>query len=226
MTSATVLAQVSLFAELSEGELESLAAGLERRRYARGQTIFMRGDPGTSLYIIESGIVKIIVTSPEGKALIVNVLGAGEFFGELALLDGEPRSADAQAQEHCQLLLLPRDAFLKFLRAHIEAAIKLLAVVSRRLRQDVQLAQDAAFLDVPARLAQAILWLANSQAQPRGSGAAVMMHVTQSELAERIGATRESVNKWLRLFQRQGMINLQRGVITVLQPEELRKRIY
>ena len=93
MTSATVLAQVSLFAELSEGELESLAAGLERRRYARGQTIFMRGDPGTSLYIIESGIVKIIVTSPEGKALIVNVLGAGEFFGELALLDGDTYTA-------------------------------------------------------------------------------------------------------------------------------------
>src|SRR5437764_14479100 len=120
----SLLAQIELFSGLTEPELEHLSASLRRRRFAKGQILFFRGDPGQSLYIIESGQVKIVLTSPEGREFSLALLGPADFFGDLALLDGEPRSADAVAQEACQLLLLEREDFLRFLEAHPKAAAR------------------------------------------------------------------------------------------------------
>ena len=111
----SALVRVSLFAGLDTEALTALASTLQRRRYAKGQFIFQRGDPGLCLYMVESGKVKIVSFSSEGKGLVLNLFGPGDFFGELALLDGEPRSADAVVQEPCQLLLLERDDFVRFL---------------------------------------------------------------------------------------------------------------
>src|SRR5688572_1826425 len=154
------LAQVKLFAGLAAEDLVALAANLQRRRYGKGQFIFQQGDPGLCLYLVESGKVKIASFSSEGKGLVLNLFGPGDFFGELALLDGEPRSADAVAQEPCQLLLLQRDDFMHFLEARPHVAIKLLATVSRRLRHTTQQAEDIIFFDLPARLARVLLELA------------------------------------------------------------------
>lgn len=223
--SRSVLARVGLFTDLSAQELDQLAASLRRRRYVEGQIVFAQGDPGTSLYVVEEGSVRISRTSPEGKEFVLAVLGPGEFFGELALLDGEPRSADAVAQEGCQLLLLPREDFIHFIESRPRVALSLLAVVSRRLRHADQLVEDALFLDVPARLAKLLLELAETQGRPVEAGPVIASRLTQSELAARVGATRESVNKWLGFYERQGLIRSDRGLITIVRPEELRKRV-
>jgi CRP-like cAMP-binding protein len=225
VASPSVLGQVPLFAELSADELAGLEACLRRRRCSKGEVIFLQGDPGTSLYIIESGRVKIVLTSPDGKEVILNILGPSDFFGDLALLDGEPRSADAVALEAGQLLLLQRDDFLGFVETNPGVATKLLAVLSRRLRRNAQLLQDAAFLDVPGRLARVILELAESEGQPGRPGVAISARLTQTELAGMIGASRESVNKWLGSYERRGLIRCERGLIIVLKPQALRATI-
>jgi len=215
---STVLSRVPFFAGVPADELEKLASSLQRRTVRAGKAVFRQDDPGSSLYVIESGVVKVQRTSPEGKEVILTILGPGDFFGELALLDGEPRSADAVAKEDTALLVLERDDFLAFLDRAPAVATKLLAALSRRLRRTDQLVQDAAFLDVPARLARALLQLSESPEAATG--------LTQSELAAMVGASRESVNRWLQFYRRRGLIESASGSIRVLQPEELRRHIY
>src|SRR5713226_4800284 len=116
-----LLAQVGLFSDLTTAELVGLASLMRPRAYAKDEVIYLKGDPGTAFYVIASGQVKIALTSPDGKALIIRRLGPGHFHGELALLDDQPRSADAIATEQSVLLVLQRDAFRRFLKDHSEA---------------------------------------------------------------------------------------------------------
>jgi CRP-like cAMP-binding protein len=222
------LARVGLFADLSPAELGGLAALMRPRAYAREEVIYLRGDAGTAFYVIGSGRVKIALTSPDGKELILRRLSPGEFHGELALLDDEPRSADAIATEPSVLLVLQRDAFRQFLAEHPAVATKLLATVSQYLRRNAELIQDATFLDVPARLARILLELAGGDGADElpPAGAVIPDRMKQAELASLVGATRESVNKWLGSFERQGLISYERGQITLLRPGALRQRIY
>lgn len=221
----STLAQVPLFSELRPEELVRLGADMRRRRYAKGATICWRGDPGTTLYIVESGWVKVILSAPTGNEAILSVLGPGKFFGDLALLDGRPRSADVVAAEECQLWLLERDALVRAIEASPRLALALLATLAGRLRYDMELLQDAAFLDVPSRLARVLLRLAGASERPAGTVTTIPLSLTQAELAALVGATRESVNKWLQFYERHGVIRRQGTRITVLRPEELRKRI-
>jgi CRP-like cAMP-binding protein len=222
------LGQVGLFADLSPAELSSLAALMRPRRYSRDEVVYLRGDPGTAFYVIGAGRVKIALTSPDGKELILRRLGPGDFHGELALLDDEPRSADAIATEPSVLLVLQRDAFRQFLAEHPAVATKLLGTVSQYLRRNAEIIQDATFLDVPARLARVLLELAGPT--PDGSlpqpGAVIPDRMKQAELAALVGATRESINKWLGSFERQGLISYEKGQITLLRPSGLKQRIY
>ncbi len=218
------LARVVLFNGLGEADVASLAAHLRRRRYARGEVVFLRDDPGDSLFIVKSGVIRIVLTSPEGKEITLAVRGPGDFFGELALLDGEPRSADAVAQEPAELLLLEREDFLALVDDRPSVAVALLKVLSKRLRQASQTVEDAAFLDVPARLAIAILRLLDAQIDQPGT--MIAARLTQAELAAMVGTRRESINRWLRFYEGQGLIRYDRGQITVLDPVRLRKRVY
>ncbi|MBV9580870.1 MAG: Crp/Fnr family transcriptional regulator [Chloroflexi bacterium] len=222
------LANVGLFADLSPAELNGLAALMRPRTYARDEVIYLRGDPGTAFYVIATGRVKITLTSPDGKELILRRLGPGDFHGELALLDDEPRSADAVATESSALLVLQRDAFRQFLAEHPAVATKLLGTVSHYLRRNAELIQDATFLDVPARLARILLELAGGDGADNlpPAGAVIPDRMKQAELASLVGATRESVNKWLGSFEKQGLIRIERGQITLLRPSALRQRIY
>jgi CRP-like cAMP-binding protein len=222
-----LLSHVGLFADLSSAELIGLAALMRPRPYARDEVIYLRGDPGTAFYVIASGKCKITLTSPDGKELILRRLGPGDFHGELALLDDEPRSADAIATETSVLLVLQRDAFRQFLAEHPTVATKLLSTVSNYLRRNAELIQDATFLDVPARLARILLELAGGTdgALPP-AGTVIPDRLKQSELASLVGATRESINKWLGAFERQGLIRYEKGQIIILRPAGLKQRIY
>jgi CRP-like cAMP-binding protein len=221
---AAAQVQVPLLAELSDQERDKLAPRLWRRRYSRREVIFRAGDPGTSLYIVETGRVKLFLQSPEGRELIIDLIGPGDFFGALAVLDGQPHGADAVAIEPSQMLVLEREAFLAVLDECPRLAIGLLAVLSRRIRRDTRLLRETSFLDVPARLAWALLRLAGSDGRADADGTVITLALTQTDLAGIVGTTRETLNKWLRTYERQGLIRTDRGRIVVCQPQGLRKR--
>jgi CRP/FNR family cyclic AMP-dependent transcriptional regulator len=227
-TSATrsILEDVALFGGLTSEERAALAARLRRRRFRKGWTIFLHGDHGRDLFIVESGSVKICMTTADGKEITLAILGPGEFFGELALLDGEPRSSDAITMEDSEFLLLERAEFLQFINEHPSVALRVMEVLSRRLRADNQLVQDAAFFDVAARLARVILRLAESVGQKDDGGTTIARRLTQNDLAGMVGTTRESINKWLAQYERLGLVERRAGLIRVLNAEALRKRIY
>jgi CRP/FNR family transcriptional regulator, cyclic AMP receptor protein len=168
--------------------------------------------------------VKITLSSAEGGEIILALVGRGGFFGELALLDGEPRSANAVARTTCELLALERNHFLHFLERHPRAAASLLAALSRRLRRTTELMHETAFFDVAARLASMLLQLSEARSQPGPDGAVGSPRLTQEELAQLIGATRVSVNKWLAVYEREGLVRRHKGFVTVLHPEGLRLR--
>lgn len=208
--------------DLPEPEIKALARMLQRSHSDPGQVVFLRGDPGDALYLISSGSVHVSLTSPEGKEVLLTVLGPGDFFGDLSLLDGQPRSADVIASDECELLVLRRVDFKRVLSSHPKVFEHLLGVMSRRLRHNADLIEEVAFLDISARLARLLLQLA---AEPRGpaEGAAALGPVNQTDLANMINATRESVNKWLASFERQGIIGRRRRQLFILNREQLRR---
>ncbi len=221
MSQAQLLAQVSIFQDLSAADLEHLSTLVRSRRYARGEVIFHQGDVGTALYVIRAGEVAIRLSSADGKEVILALLDRGDFFGELALLDGEPRSTDAVAREEVDLLSLQREDFRRFLDARPQVALGLLATLSRLVRHVTQLVHDTTFLDARRRLVRVLLELARNQGQPAAGGVVIPQKLTQSELANLCGLTRESTNKWLRFYVREGLLSYEGGRITLVRPEQL-----
>jgi len=219
-TGSALLQQVPLFSALSAAELEELVSRLRRRRFAKGQFIFRRDDPGASLFIIEEGIVRIGLTAPDGREVILTLLSAGDYFGELAILDGEPRSADAIALESTVLLSLQRETFLAFLEAHPRAGPLLIAAISRQVRRLTDQVHDAVFLDLQTRLARTLLKLLNPEdlANPATEPS---LKLTQAQIGSMVGATRESVNKWLGFYERRGIIHREKGTIILLKTKAL-----
>ncbi|WNG43222.1 Crp/Fnr family transcriptional regulator [Archangium minus] len=225
MSYSQLLAQIPMFEDLASEDLETLSGLLQQRRYNKGEVIFHQGDVGTALFIVRKGEVAIRLSSSEGKEVILGLLGRGESFGELALLDGEPRSTDAVAREETHLLSLHQEDFRRFLSERPQVAMGLLAVLSRMVRRVTQIVHDSAFLDARARLARVLLDLAERQGQPAPDGGVVLPKLTQVELANLCGLTRESANKWLRYYTRQGVISYENGQITILDIERLRRDV-
>ncbi|CAA9552042.1 MAG: hypothetical protein AVDCRST_MAG88-849 [uncultured Thermomicrobiales bacterium] len=226
MSDLAALRRVPFLAVLPETELARLADLTRPRQYRSGTTIFHREDPGATLHIIHSGRVKLVLASPEGREVTVDILGMGDFFGELALLDGGPRSASAVALDQVETFTLDRQPFIATLERHPEVASGLLTVLGDRLRRTDELIQDILFLDLPARLAKQLLALADEFGTRGREGVRIEMRLNQSELASIVGATRESVNRCLNAFAERDLIALDREAITILKLDELRDRIY
>jgi len=220
------LKQIPLFSSLTDEHLAGLAAKLGTRSYKTGETIFHKDDPGSVLYVIKEGQVKIATTSPEGEEVILAILTDGDFFGELSLLDESPRSASAIAMASTQSLVLHRKDFVDFLTRYPELVSDILAALSRRLRGTDALVEDAIFLDLPARLAKRLLQLAASHGTKTGEGLEINLKLTQQDIANLVGATRVAVNKQLRRYQNLGVIKMSRNRIIILHPEDLQKRVY
>lgn len=225
MSVRTILAQTPLFAGLSRADSDALAALLRSHAYRKGAVVFSEGDPGTTLYLIGEGEVKLTILSPDGREVVLALLGPGGFFGELALLDGEARSTTALVRIPSKLFLLERAEFLKFLDGHPGAAASLLAAMSRRLRRTTDLIHDAVFLDGPTRLTKILLHLAEAGTRSGPDGVLSAPRLTQEDLAEMVGGTRESINRWLRILAREGLVRRRRGAVEVSNPEGLRKRL-
>lgn len=223
---ASILAQVPLFASLDAPYLAELAGRLVGRNYRRGETIFHKDDPGSSLYIIKEGQVKITSASPEGEEVILDILTDSDFFGELSLLDGRARSASAMAMESTRALTLDRRDLLDFVGRHPELVADILAALSERLRRTDLLLEDAVFLDLPRRLAKRLLDLGERHGLETDKGLQIELRLTQQELANFVGASRVAVNKLLGLLQDKGLVSIDKQHITILRPDELRKRAY
>jgi CRP/FNR family cyclic AMP-dependent transcriptional regulator len=224
MTDTTLLERVPLLAALPPRDRELLAAGATHRRFRRGDTIFQKEDPGQSLFIVETGAVRIYLPGSQGNDLTLRVMGAGDFFGDLSLLDGRPRSASAAAAADSTLLVLERSDFLNLITSQPETSMAVLAVVAQRLRDTDEMASDLAFLDAAGRLAKKLLELAGSHGVRTANGLLIDMQVTQEELANMIGVTRESVNRHLADFRREGLIASEGRRLVIRDSEALRAR--
>jgi CRP-like cAMP-binding protein len=204
----TVLAQCGLFRRLSDNEREALFTRARTQRYAANESIFLMGSPGDSMVAVLKGTIRISVPSPDGKEIVLAILGPGEICGEIALLDGKERTADARAATDCSVVVLERRDVLAFFAQYPDAWSKLIDVLCERLRTADQQMAEFAMSPVPVRLAKALLRLATSDGQPVNGRPVERVHLTQRELGNVIGATRESVNKYLRAWQRKGCVRI------------------
>jgi len=223
---ATLLAGVPLFADLAPEELQSLGRRARRQAFQSDETIFYQGDPGHSLYCIASGIVRIVLPSVEGREAVLVLLGPGEFFGELSLFDGQPRSASAVSLGPSEAVILRRDDFLSFLQEHPRASLTVLAVLSSRLRRTNELIGDAVFLDLPVRISKKLLELAETFGEQVEQGVEIAIRLRQQDLANMVGGNRESVNRCLTILEGQGLIQVEKQRITLLNPQALRQSAY
>jgi CRP/FNR family transcriptional regulator, cyclic AMP receptor protein len=216
------MARSPVFGALPAPVLERLAASMQRRLYKRGAVIFHQDDPGAAVHVIERGRIKVVLTTPEGEELLLRVLGEGELFGELALLDGRPRSATVVALEETVTHVLERVTFLEFLHDHPDAALDLCRALAELIRRLTEQVEDLAMLDVPRRLERKLLELAETYGQPGPQGTLIDVRLTQSELASMIGTSRASVNYCLASLETRGIIHREGQRIVLRRPEALR----
>jgi CRP/FNR family transcriptional regulator, cyclic AMP receptor protein len=207
-----------LFREPPPVTLDRISTYLRRRSIPKGTVIFRKGDPGLGLVGVLAGAVKISIASADGRVIALNIIGEGEVFGEIALLDGRPRTADATAMSDCELMTIERREFIPFLQSQPNVTLKLMEILCSRLRNASKQAHEMAFLNLSTRLAKTLIRLA-AKAEDSDRGGKVT--ITQREISQIVGRSRESTNKRLRAWQKKGWIRLQRGSVTVLKPEKL-----
>lgn len=222
----SLLKRVPLFRELGDDLLAGLAAHLRRRAFRRGTMIFHKDQAGDALYIIESGMVRIFLPSEGGNELHIDTLGPGIVFGDMALLDGQARSASADAMEDTVTYTLSREEFQRYLSSSPALATALIALLSTRLRHVMQYTETLAFLDVHGRIARTLLELAGRYGLQTPDGVEIDLDLTQTELARMVGATRERVNRALASFRAQGILDLRGKKIVIRDPKRLDERIY
>jgi CRP/FNR family transcriptional regulator len=213
-----------LFAALEPDAQQELRAQLVEVRLARGQTLFKEGDPGDRLYVVTEGKVKLGRTAVDGRENLLAVMGPGEMFGELSLFDPGPRTATATAVTDTTLHGLGHADLQPWLTEHPQVAAQLLAALARRLRRTNEAMADLVFSDVPGRVAKALLDLAQRFGVPADDGLRVTHDLTQEELAQLVGASRETVNKALADFAGRGFLRLEGRAVVILDLERLRRR--
>jgi CRP-like cAMP-binding protein len=216
-----MLASTLLFKAVPAALLDELAGKAKMVRILGRDILFSKGDPGDRLYLVAKGLIRIGVLSPEGREVTYAMIKPGELFGEIAVLDGGARSADATAMETSELLALERKDVLGFLQRHPIQALHLLAVLCERVRRADDLLEDVVFLSLPGRLAKHLLVLQDSMASRETPGGAATIRLSQQEVADHLGISRESVNKVLSKWEQAGIVSLGRSQIILNNPDAL-----
>lgn len=210
-----ILRATDLLASVPAEDLRAVAAASRVRSFHRGQVVFTRSDPSDSVIVVIAGRIKVVVRSADGGELTLTILGAGSMLGELGIIDGGPRSADAETVDECQLLLIPRE-MIRDICARVPSAGQALttsiAVMLRRLTEAVA---DLVFLDLPRRVAKMLL------SQPGSDDGVIRLKMSQEELAHQVGGARQSVNAALRGFERRGWIELHDRSVVIRQAAAL-----
>ncbi len=220
---ASYLKETRLFRDLDPDTLARLAGRAIERTYKKGQLIFYQGDPAEALFVVIDGRVKVVVVNEDGDEMLLVTLQPLDVFGEVALIDGEPRSASAETLEQTRVLVLTRATFLEALKespAMTESLLRSLGAVLRRLTEQTA---DLVFLDLHGRVAKLLVGLAD-KAGDGSAGTELDLHLTQSDLASMVGGSRQSVNQILRSFERRGYLEMRGRKLVLKAPELLRKR--
>src|SRR5437762_4653794 len=218
----SVLRKHPIFCDLEPEALDQLCRYAKHITLKRGASIFCKGDPGNSMFAVISGTVKISVSSPDGRNAILNLIGPGEIFGEIALLDGRARTADATANTNCEIFTIDRREFVPFVRSQPELAMKFIELLCTRLRWTSDQVEQVILQDLPGRLASALLRLTERRKPGEGERS---IAITQQEISEMVGMTRESINKQLRAWAARDWVRLEHGAIVVLKPQALQTLI-
>jgi CRP/FNR family transcriptional regulator, cyclic AMP receptor protein len=213
-----VLRKHPIFCDLDPEALDQLCRYAKHATLKRGATIFSKGDPGNSLFAVISGTVKISISSADGRNAILNLIGAGEIFGEVAVLDGQARTADAIANTNCEIFVVDRREFLPFVRSQPVLAMKFIELLCTRLRWTSDQVEQVILQNLPGRLASALIRLTEKHKLAPGGRT---IAVTQQEISEMVGMTRESINKQLRVWATRNWVRLEHGAIVVLKAESL-----
>jgi len=208
-----VLRKHPIFSDLEPEALDQLCRYAKHSTLKRGTTIVSKGDPGNSLIAVVSGTVKISVSSPDGRSAILNLIGPGEIFGEVAVLDGAARTADATANTNCEIFIIDRREFIPFVRSQPALAMKFIELLCTRLRWTSDQVEEVILRDLPGRLASALLRLTEKHKLAPGGRT---IAITQQEISEMVGMTRESINKQLRVWAARNWVRLEHGAIVVL----------
>ena len=220
----SVIRSAPLFSALNDEEAASLRASMTQVKVSKGHTLFKEGDEGDRLYVVLEGKLKLGTTSIDGRENLLSILGPGEMFGELSLFDPEPRTATATAVTDAKLLALAHDQVIGLVTRHPQASLELLRRLAQRLRKSNEILADLVFADVPGRVAKAIIDLGARFGQQKDDGLHVNHDLTQEELAQLVGASRETVNKALADFASRGWVRLEPRAVVVLDYERIAKR--
>ena len=216
-----VLRRSRLFARLGDSEIDQILQHATVSRFRAGEQILAKGDPGNSMMAVMKGRVSITAPSPDGREIVITVMREGDLFGEITLIDGKERSADAGAMTDCELLVVPRRSVLAMLERRPDLCIDLLTVLCERLRRTNEQVEDLAFLDLEARIAKVLVRLAEENNGGGSAGKPVGVKISQRALGELVGGSRESVNKHLQDWKRSGIIEIEKGSILIRDLEAL-----
>lgn len=212
------------FQAMRPHEIDEILGFSTERRVARNASVFAKGDPGSSLMAVLAGRVRVGNMSMEGREVTLNVVGQGEIVGEIALLDGKPRSADVTAMVDSTLLVVERRHFMPFLLRHGDLVERLLAVLCERLRKTSLALEEIALFDLPMRLARLLLKLSDDYGRPTADaagGTRIDMKLSQRDLSNLVASSRESVNKQLAVWRREGVVELDAGYLILRRPQAL-----
>jgi CRP-like cAMP-binding protein len=218
-----LLANHPLFGQLAPEELERLVAYMRLVRQPARTVLFRKGDPGTHMVVVVRGRVKVCTHSEDGKELVLNLINPGEVVGEIALLDGSDRTADAVTLADSDLLILERRDFIPFLQRHPDSCMRLFAVLCDRLRKTSELLEEALFLEGSSRLAKRLVHLAEIFGKPVQGGVMVDIPLSQQQLGNMVGMSRESMNKQLKQWRQDGLISIEEGRYVLTNLEALRE---
>jgi CRP/FNR family cyclic AMP-dependent transcriptional regulator len=224
-SNVALLQRVPLFNELSREDLAEISRVAVPRSYPKGVRVFHEGDRSDACYIVRNGDLRVTREHPDGRAIALATLGPGDIFGELAMLDGEARSASVEALTECQLLALPAGDVRRLLQGSSEITVKLIVALTRRLREANERIARQSFQTVPSRVAGVLSQLIAEETPLEGRDG-VTIRMTQADLAQLAGTSRESVSRFLATLERAGVVHVGRGRVTVLEPRRLRAYIF
>src|SRR3989304_6278282 len=225
MTNKWFLRRIQIFSKLSDKELKKFLGILSEKTYKDGEVIFHKDDPGSSLFILKSGLVKISINDKKGNEYILKIMYPFDFFGEMALLDGQSRSATVTSLEKSAALIIKREHFISLIEKHPQIALSIMTVLSRRLRKTDEKIGNLRFADAYGKVAEIILDIADESGIRNKSDIVVNLKLNRQGLADFAGVSRETVTRILNEFKKSGCIKMEKGKITILNEAMLRREL-
>ena len=216
------LKKTPIFSDLSDAELDEIVPLVVKRKLKKNTVVFHENDPASTFYLVKTGMVKIYKASAEGREQVLTILGDGQIFGDVPAFDGGPYPASAATMSDSEIYLFRREDLNEVVRRHPEIALKIIRVLGLRLRQALELVRDLSFKQGPHRLAGLLFRLADDYGSETDNGTLIDLPLSRQELADIVGTSRETITRELKKMEKQGMLELNRRLITITDDKRLR----